>query len=472
MLNHQKIRCKKTNRPNPRPYECKICGKRRITKDDLRKHMLTHSKPGPVAIGDPQEEEEISTCSSCMKTFSDRASYVAHTNKKLSTCSLCDKQCKCEALLKVHQAWHDEVPIECVQCSVVISDADELKEHSAHHSGAAIFHCLLLGVERYSAESLKQMLRSKCPSARGLRYACEHCGKEFPRKSALADHVRTHTGERPYSCSICKRSFALKNTLKMHEMRHRGERPHTCSKCGKQFINHFMLKEHMRTHTGEKPFVCCFCGKRFGSQSNHKAHVRLHSGERPYQCSHCDATFTSKAKMHMHEDSHAGIIKHFCSFCNKGFVRKDSMVTHMRTHRTARKSWHCETCGNRYSSSAALKVHARKHQEIKPFECNLCGKPFTRSDMFKKHLEGHAKNKNIGIDPVAQHVEVISVPQNEGGNVEITVDDEDMHLVVDQQVEGVVQRLEIPIAAIMNGENTAMAVHESAQISIIRKSAK
>ncbi|ELT92105.1 hypothetical protein CAPTEDRAFT_178127 [Capitella teleta] len=456
------MRCRKRPLSDQRPFKCKVCGIGRITKDDLRKHSLVHETKVKEVGGSFK-------CKDCAKEFTTSVKYerhmLTHSASAASVCLICGKDCRKDSKysLEEHMNWHAMHPIECTLCEVQLKEASQFNEHKLKHPDERVFRCVAIGSESVLAEEMRKTLAEWHVQDK-KEFPCEFCGKTFQRKASRADHVRIHTGEKPHTCSICNRSFTLKNTLKMHMMRHEGIKPHTCETCGKQFLSRFMLNEHKRIHTGEKPFSCDICGKTFSTRPNLCAHVKLHTGARPYQCSYCESAFTSKAKMRMHEDSHRGEIKHFCPYCNKGFIRKDSMISHQRIHRIKRKSCACELCGNRYSSPAALKVHLRKHQVVKPFECSICGKPYTRSDVWKKHLEWHRKRMVPD-----SHLEVISVPHEaEGGDVQIVVDD-DVHIVVDQKTEGGVERVEIPLSVIVNGDNTAMAVPENAEISIIRK---
>ena len=84
-------------------------------------------------------------------------------------------------------------------------------------------------------------------------YACSMCPVRFARKSAIAPHERTHTGEKPYACSMCPVRFTNKSAIAPHERTHTGEKPYACSMCPRRFTNKSAVARHERTHTGEKP---------------------------------------------------------------------------------------------------------------------------------------------------------------------------------------------------------------------------
>ena len=87
-------------------------------------------------------------------------------------------------------------------------------------------------------------------------FKCNVCGRFFPRRSTLTQHMRTHTAPiRPYVCSKCQRGFSTSSNLIRHIRTHPSERPHVCPECQQGFIHDSNMRRHMqRTHPPESDF--------------------------------------------------------------------------------------------------------------------------------------------------------------------------------------------------------------------------
>jgi hypothetical protein len=62
-------------------------------------------------------------------------------------------------------------------------------------------------------------LHARIPPEKGRKsFPCLNpgCGMKFPKRNALVQHMRSHTGERPEVCEYCQRAFSLKCNLRRH----------------------------------------------------------------------------------------------------------------------------------------------------------------------------------------------------------------------------------------------------------------
>merc|ERR1711872_72062 len=117
---------------------------------------------------------------------------------------------------KQHLVWKhkDDTHFPCNKCG---QSFDELVDWSNH----------MLSTHPESSKHMRDiMLNYKKSPMPEKALVCEFCSKCFRFESALKQHIRVHTGERPYKCSECDKEFSQITGLKMHLKVHTGEKPY------------------------------------------------------------------------------------------------------------------------------------------------------------------------------------------------------------------------------------------------------
>lgn len=261
-------------------------------------------------------------------------------------------------------------------------------------------------------------------------FVCLFCGKSFPVKHYLKDHLVKHTGERPHECKLCCMTFAHRFSLKQHELlKHPGgelnfkdtyeDRPFSCEVCGKKFTQQSSLKIHVRLHTGAKPYKCTECDSSFIRSDSLLRHKFEHSGQRPFQCDMCEKAFTSAYILKQHRNVHTGDRRQQCEHCGVELANKESLARHMlrhtgesphecnichrkfiheqslkrhKEHPCEERIYECKECDYKNLSESKLKRHMLKHNAQKSLECLICKNRFTYPSNLKRHMKVHEKD--------------------------------------------------------------------------------
>jgi Zinc finger, C2H2 type len=121
------------------------------------------------------------------------------------------------------------------------------------------------------ASEVPEMLTPSTPTAgstpkpkhasEAKKYPCTlpDCPKTFNRPAKLADHMRSHSGDRPFKCAYdgCDKSFMRRTSLKDHiQSLHTCVRNYACQfeGCDKRFRTSTKLKRHIAIHEGHERF--------------------------------------------------------------------------------------------------------------------------------------------------------------------------------------------------------------------------
>ncbi|XP_063702312.1 zinc finger protein 236-like [Culicoides brevitarsis] len=110
-------------------------------------------------------------------------------------------------------------------------------------------------------------------------------------------------------------------------------------------------------------YTCQYCSKSFRRPTDLQRHVRTHTNEKPYKCTECE----------------------------KAFALKATLLFHLKTHQTDREKVSCLICDKKFTSTVALNVHKRIHNNLLPYKCQYCEKRVRNSSNLRKHERVHVK---------------------------------------------------------------------------------
>ncbi|KAI9740985.1 MAG: Strongly-conserved Zn-finger binding protein (TFIIIA) [Cirrosporium novae-zelandiae] len=260
------------------------------------------------------------------------------------------------------------------------------------------------------------------------------CSKAFNRPARLAEHMHSHTGERPFKCLHpgCDKDFLRETHLNHHiKSAHTDIRDFVCSweGCDKKFLTATRLRRHEAAHQKKETYRCTEylpCNETFRKHATLQRHITsVHLHQKPFPCTKIDFTtgkpctqaFDTAGKLRSHEDRLHGGSRFICMECSPNALTEEGeesnesplvvafptyslLQDHLRTVHPPT----CPTCSLQCSSSRDLRRHieiTHGDQDVEEHRIHICSFPecghrFTKKGNLNVHIRTvHAGEKNF-----------------------------------------------------------------------------
>lgn len=337
--------------------------------------------------------------------------------------------------LKAHQLVHiANSTIQCVYCSTIFSNENELKNHlnaninRNRKQSPLISHELISSdesnldtelsivqeesddeyepnLEEVVLEEVSETESNDIVSPEYDEYQCDICSKSYTRLKSLKLHLeKCHQANADsvanpnptYKCSLCQNNYVKKKNYIEHVLSHKKSVGivFTCTICTKDCLSFVNLKKHLADDHGttpianENPLKCPSCPKRYRQEHSLKQHLfKSHNVPEAYnfECKICKKSFKCKENLVQHKRIHSGEKPYECKICKKRFNHSSYINIHMRTH-TKEKPFQCSICDTTYISQSKLTAHMKAHNGIRPHLCKSCDRTFRTPADLRDHF--------------------------------------------------------------------------------------
>lgn len=264
--------------------------------------------------------------------------------------------------------------LKCRICDQQRTNLDDIRTHLIEDHGRA-FCSAGNGMTEYNM------------AAKNGYLVCHICRKEFPYFSLLNSHMNSHIGK--VVCESCGAAFLNQHTLMKHREKH-SQTNFCCQHCDKEFIKKSQLKYHIDVaHKGKgkvKMKKCTMCPQTFKEHYSKMVHLRVaHGITNTFQCHVCKSTFNTRRMLTEHTTRHH-TEKFKCELCSKCFSIESKLKQHMRGH-TGERNFVCSICKNAYMHRMTLRKHMKTHEPVFKFTCKECPSGFNKLEDYTRHLD-------------------------------------------------------------------------------------
>ncbi|XP_021048546.1 zinc finger protein 217 [Mus pahari] len=184
-------------------------------------------------------------------------------------------------------AAEGHMPLDCMFCSQVFSQAEDLNQHVLLQHRPTLCEPAVLRVE---AEYLSPLDKGQEPTEPPLEkssedteeLSCDVCGQTFPVAFDVESHMKKHKDSFTYGCSMCGRRFKEPWFLKNHMRTHNGKSG-TRSKLQQGMESPVTINEVVQPHAAgniSTPYkICMVCGFLFPNKQILIEHSKVHAKE-------------------------------------------------------------------------------------------------------------------------------------------------------------------------------------------------
>ena len=265
-----------------KPYMCKICSERFVTKHFLSFHM-TKTHPNCLAF----------ECNTCHKAFK----LAVHLEIHKGICNANKPKENTTVNSEDKESSPDKINSKSERKRKDNKSKKTLPENRLQKKDEKTI--VTKNKRKQNKETLNGLFKKPESQFIALRERKEL--QRLPPGETITYIPEVINGRTYKRCSFC--NTLLSSSIKhcqIHSNRHLRIKPHICKYCGAGFTTDDAIDRHLRSHTNQKPFACKFCPEKFTCPQTLKFHLRAHAGIKLYQCEHCQEKFIRYCTMRNH----------------------------------------------------------------------------------------------------------------------------------------------------------------------------